>query len=112
MTELTYQHKKRLGETRHLLDEDSFNDDIVPPVVTEPIQAFAAELGPLPPVHMPLRKDDHAIYGWPADGISEKIRTDGGSIQFGWRVREWPGVLLTAEFHAVWVDPDGTLVDI
>jgi len=95
-----------------MADGHSFFDDIVPPVVSEVIQAFASELSPTPPVHVPLRKDDRAVYGWPSDGIKEKINTDGGSIQFGWRMREWPGVLLTAEPHAVWVDSEGTLIDI
>jgi hypothetical protein len=112
MTELTYQHKKSLGETRHMVDTDTFFDDVIPSVVTEAIQAVAEELSPLPPVHVPLRKDEHAVYGWPADGVAEKIRHDGGSIRFGWRMREWPGILLTAEPHAVWVDPEGTLIDI
>ena len=53
---------------------DSFADDIVPPEVTGDIATFAADLSPLPPVHIPLRKDDHAVYGWPADGVREKIR--------------------------------------
>jgi hypothetical protein len=112
MTELTYEQKRSLGETRHSADTDSFADDIVPPEVTGDIATFAADLSPLPPVHIPLRKDDHAVYGWPADGVREKIRADGGGISFGWRLREWPSILLTAEFHAVWVDPEGNLVDI
>jgi hypothetical protein len=112
MTELTYKQKRTLGEIRHVVDMDSFWDDIAPPVVTEEIRAVAAELRPMPPVLVPLGQDDRAIYGWPADGVREKIGTGGGSIQFGWRIREWPGVLLTAEFHAVWVDPDGALIDI
>jgi hypothetical protein len=112
MTELSYQHKQTLGKTRHVVDENTFFDDIAPREVTDVIRAFAAELSPLPPVHLPLRKDARAAYGWPADGVGEMIRTHGGSIRFGWRMREWPGVLLTAEAHAVWVDPDGTLIDI
>ena len=79
---------------------------------SEAVAAFVAELSPLPPVSVPLRDDSYGLYGWPADGVRDKIGADGGSIRFGWRLREWPNVLLTAEFHAVWVDPDGTLVDI
>ena len=37
---------------------------------------------------------------------------DGGRIRHGWRLREWPDILLTAVRHAVWEEPDGTLVDI
>jgi catechol 2,3-dioxygenase-like lactoylglutathione lyase family enzyme len=112
MTELSFQQKQRLGEARLTVDTEAFFDERVPAEVTDAITSFAAELSPLPPEHVPLRKDDRAAYGWPADGVREKIRADGGSIRFGWRLREWPLVLLTAEFHAVWVDPDGNPVDI
>lgn len=112
MIELSLQQKQRLGKALHTADTEAFFDERVPAEVTDAITSFAAELSPLPPVHIPLREDDHAAYGWPADGVREKIRADGGSIRFGWRLREWQPVMLTAEFHAVWVDPDGNLVDI
>lgn len=112
MTELTHRHKQTLGETRLEVDFGTFFNEVVPSEVTEVIQALAAELSPLPPMHVPVRRDGHAIYGWPADGVAAKICTDGGTIRLGWRMREWPGILLTAEPHAVWVDPDGTLIDI
>ena len=54
MTELSYQHKQTLGETRHVVDENTFFDDIVPAAVTDIIRAFAAEFSPLPPIHVPL----------------------------------------------------------
>jgi hypothetical protein len=112
MVELLARHKDRLCVPRYQADEVAFSNEIVPSMQSEAVQAFVAELSPLPPVSVPLRDDDYGLYGWPADGVRDKIRADGGSIRFGWRLREWPGVLLTAEFHAVWVDPDGTLVDI
>jgi hypothetical protein len=112
MTELLHRHKQRLGTERLDLDRRDFLLDVVPSMDSEAVQAFAAELSPLPPVLVPMREDEDGVYGWPADGVRAKIGKHGGSIQFGWRLREWPGVLLTAEFHAVWVDPEGTLVDI
>ena len=42
----------------------------------------------------------------------DKIKADGGSIRFGRIIWEYPGIYLTAEFHTVWVDPGGNLVDI
>ncbi len=112
MTELSIPQKQRLGKALHTADIEALFDERVPAEVTDAIASFAAELSPLPPMRIPLRKDDRAIYGWPADGVREKIRADGGNIRFGWRLREWPLIMLTAEFHAVWVDPDGNLVDI
>jgi hypothetical protein len=112
MAEILYRHKQRLSMRRYEVDEIAFSHEIVPSIESDAVQEFAAELSGVPPVTVPLRDDDDVLYGYPADGIREKILTDGGSIQFGWRLREWPGVVLTAEFHAVWVDPEGTLVDI
>lgn len=36
----------------------------------------------------------------------------GGRVQHGWVLWEWPGVLIEAEFHSVWVAPDGSWVDV
>jgi len=112
MTELTYHHRYHLGEALLRADDDAFRDAVVPADTTPDIAAFAAELSPLPPQHIPRIEDDDANYGWPAESVRAKIERDGGDIRFGWRLREWPGVLLTADFHAVWVDPQGALIDI
>jgi len=112
MTGFLCRHKQRLSSLRLEVDGMTVSHEIVPSIETAAVQAFAAELSPVPPVRVPLRDDDDGLYGWPADGVREKIRTHGGSIRFGWRLRESPDVVPTAEFHAVWVDPEGTLVDI
>ncbi|MFT3768455.1 MAG: hypothetical protein QM820_23650 [Minicystis sp.] len=44
--------------------------------------------------------------------VEEHVRRNGGSSCLGWRIWEWPGVLLEAEFHAVWRDAAGQLHDI
>lgn len=36
----------------------------------------------------------------------------GGEILLGWMIKQWPGVYLAAEHHAVWRRPDGNIVDI
>ncbi|MGA2786488.1 MAG: SEC-C metal-binding domain-containing protein [Verrucomicrobiota bacterium] len=36
----------------------------------------------------------------------------GGSVQYGWMIWEHPGVLVEGIFHAVWLKPDGQLLDI
>jgi hypothetical protein len=71
-----------------------------------------AEIGAGVPVRIEKRDDHLGLYGWPADGVRARIDVDGGAIRFGWRLREWPCMLLTAEYHAVWEEPDGKLVDI
>jgi hypothetical protein len=41
------------------------------------------------------------------------ISCNGGSVQYGWQIWEGlPGLLLEAEFHAVWVDTNGKYHDV
>lgn len=44
--------------------------------------------------------------------VSEYVKTNGGSQQLGWTIREWPKVMIEAEFHAVWVSPENVAIDI
>jgi hypothetical protein len=45
--------------------------------------------------------------------VERVIAAHGGGVQYGWQLWETlPGVMLEAEFHAVWVDPDGDLRDV
>jgi hypothetical protein len=45
--------------------------------------------------------------------VKEKLERDGGRIQFGWAIWEWPGVYIEAEHHAVYDSQTGPpLLDI
>lgn len=44
--------------------------------------------------------------------VASHVETHGGRVRHGWAIWEWPGVLLQAEFHAVWESPEGRKVDI
>lgn len=83
------------------------------PVSLSPaLEEFCLTLGGDQPVFVPVVDDPHGMYGWCNDGVAEKIKVVGGSIAFGWTVWEWPDVLWTAEFHAVWRSSEGKLFDI
>lgn len=43
--------------------------------------------------------------------VEEQVRRDGGAVQYGWLIWEFPGWYLNSEFHAVWLR-DGELVDV
>jgi|ERR1017187_3499677 hypothetical protein len=38
--------------------------------------------------------------------VQNKVIREGGRIQFGWAIWEWPGALLEAEHHAVYASPE------
>ena len=44
--------------------------------------------------------------------VEQRVKSCGGSVQYGWHIWIWPAVLIEAEFHAVWRTPEGELVDI
>jgi hypothetical protein len=108
----SYQDKKKASEEQFQAHAKAKPEETTPLAITAPINAFAAKLGQEPPRYVPVVKDAMGLYGWCNDGVSEKIKTDGGDIGFGWTIWEWPGILLTSEFHAVWVSPMGELIDI
>lgn len=44
--------------------------------------------------------------------VPEHVIAEGGKQLIGWAIWETPGVFIEAEFHAVWQDPHGNLIDL
>lgn len=44
--------------------------------------------------------------------VEEYVRTQGGDIVFGWSLWEFPTLFAEAEFHSVWRNPTGALLDV
>lgn len=112
MPEPTIVHKRDLSKCLLELDDNVFAGQIMPDAGAPHVRALLAEIGAGEPTQIELRFDHLGLYGWPADGVQARIDTDGGVMRLGWRLREWSGMLLIAEAHAIWEQPDGTLVDI
>jgi hypothetical protein len=87
-------------------------NETTPGLISQTVIALCESLNAEPPSYVPVQNDPHGLYGFCNDGVYEKIKAHGGTIRFGWTIWEYPGLFLTAEFHAVWVDPAGTLIDI
>jgi len=84
-----------------------------PDYITAPIIEFCRELvGEGAPgfIDITPRSDAAVLDCFPV--IEREVAQHGGEIVYGWRIWEWPGVMLEAEFHAVWRDPDGVLHDL
>ena len=64
------------------------------------------------PVFVPVRPRANAEINECFGNVAAQVREAGGEIQHGWALWEWPGVMLEAEFHAVWRTPEGGLVDV
>ena len=63
-------------------------------------------------VHLSVEPDVNAVVNECFPNVEAKIASSGGRMLCGWQLWEWPHVLVEAEFHAVWVSPEGEMIDI
>lgn len=65
------------------------------------------------PVILPIKPNSYCRPQYCFQNVQQKVQCDGGRIQFGWAIWEWPRVFIEAEHHAVYSPADGTvLIDI
>ncbi|MBB3802275.1 hypothetical protein FHR47_002542 [Xanthomonas arboricola] len=84
-----------------------------PPEITRAVRRLTdAVVRGAEPVYLPVQPEADAIVHECFPNVQAKIARDGGQMQCGWQLWEWPHVLVEAEFHAVWVSPTGEMVDI
>lgn len=84
-----------------------------PAAMTEVIRDFCRSIEPATePTFVIVRPWDTGEVKECFDTTSRYAAQHGGSIQYGWTIWETPGVLLDAEFHAVWRDQSGSLLDV
>ncbi len=84
-----------------------------PTQITKHVSRLISKVAPgQQPVYLNVQSEPDAKINECFPNVAEKISCDGGSMLCGWQIWEWPHVLVEAEFHAVWVAPDGTLTEI
>lgn len=44
--------------------------------------------------------------------VQSRIDLAGGEAVYGWKIWEWYGLMIEAEFHTIWCAPDGSLHDV
>ncbi len=64
------------------------------------------------PVYVQCKPEPYAQINECIPAVKKKVKECGGRIRYGWQIWEWPNVLIEAEFHSIWVSPDGQLLDI
>jgi hypothetical protein len=86
---------------------------VTPAEVTPSTAALCAEIAPgvtpfyvdaLPKAGEPVNECFHVV--------NRQVASAGGSAVIGWAIWELPTVFVEAEFHAVWVSPEGTYLDL
>lgn len=64
------------------------------------------------PLYVPVVAPRESILCDCFNNTDLKIQRSGGGKQHGWIIWEWPDVFIEAEFHSVWVSPEGSFVDV
>ncbi|OED52281.1 hypothetical protein BEI46_18400 [Aliivibrio fischeri] len=63
------------------------------------------------PLFVDNKKESFSLRNECLPNVDEKIRKDGGTRILGWQVWQTE-YLIEAEFHAIWMSPEGQLLDI
>lgn len=81
--------------------------------VTENIRRVCAELDYAgQPFFVDVSLERDAERAKCVQNVHNKITRDGGSIRFGWAIWESPGIVIQAQYHAVWLSPEDEYLDI
>jgi hypothetical protein len=84
-----------------------------PPEITRAVRQLIETVAPKgEAVYLTVRPEADAVVNECFPNVQAKIARAGGRMLCGWQLWEWPHVLVEGEFHAVWVSPEGELVDI
>jgi hypothetical protein len=84
-----------------------------PKAITELITKFCEQIAPgSRPVYLPITPAEGAKEANCFPTVAQQVIQHGGEAVIGWQIWEIENVLVEAEFHAVWRDPQGTLQDI
>lgn len=85
----------------------------VPDKVTSPVKRLRNRIAPNEQLqYVKVLIESDAEINECFSNLERKIKRVGGGIQCGWAIWYLPGILMEAEFHAVWVSPQGELIDV
>lgn len=64
------------------------------------------------PVYIPVEVKEWCLPGECFPNVQRMIQEQGGKQINGWVIWQWANVLIEAEAHAAWENPEGNLIDI
>lgn len=64
------------------------------------------------PIYVDVRPVPNATLDDCLLNVFEQVTTHGGAERQGWAIWYIPGVWVEAEYHCIWLSPDGRLIDI
>lgn len=84
-----------------------------PATISKQISALCQKIDPeYKPFYIEVKPDKNSIPHECFENVNLRVQKQGGSIQYGWVIWEWPTIYIEAEFHVIWVSPSREFVDI
>jgi hypothetical protein len=83
-----------------------------PNEINERVMNFCNSISNERPIYVPVAPDADATAHNCFINVPNKIKKVGGRQVIGWAIWLWPQMYIEAEFHCVWISPDGLLIDI
>jgi hypothetical protein len=84
-----------------------------PASVTEAVLRLREKIGVnTEPVFVPVQPAPHSALEECYRNVFTQVQERGGARQTGWCIWEHPGLFVEGVFHAIWLSPEGNLVDI
>ena len=85
---------------------------ICPLEISAKISEFCSTISSSKPLYIPVIPEDYSVAGNCYYNVMKKVSYDGGSMQYGWAIWEWPYIMVEAEFHSIWKNHEGESVDV
>ena len=82
-----------------------------PATLTPAVLEFCRSVCNEAPIFLRIEPLSEAVVGDCFPLVDRVVQERGGTAYYGWRIWVWPHVMIEAEFHSVWRDPDGVLHD-
>ena len=78
------------------------------PSIAKHVLAFCGSINPgTMPVYMNIRPEPGCDPRECFPNVQRKVEREGGRIQYGWEITQWPGVFIEAVHHGVYEAPAG-----
>lgn len=87
--------------------------ETTPAKVTDKIMGLCEGIvADMKPVYLPVSAPEWSLPGECFPNVQRIVREQGGKQVNGWAIWQWANILVEAEAHSVWENPEGQLIDI
>lgn len=84
----------------------------VPQELFPHVISFCSSISSTLPIYITVTAGLNDVVKECIPNVRRRTEREGGEIVFGWQIWEWYGIMIEAEFHALWQDQKNILHDV